>query len=160
MRTRVVFFAVSLLLTLSSISWAQCIATVVDYGCDLNNSNCSSLQNCSSTTFSVQTSGYYCLKVGVKCSPKAVCKYCQVCGEVYNGNTHISNSHRTNCGDASDCTDDNCEHGGRFYLTTGITYTLYACLTTCSASCDNCPSSSGCEAVAAVHPEFGSTCEI
>ena len=158
MGNRPTFFTLILfsLLMLANLANAQCIAAVMDIGCDPNH-DCLSITNCTGTDFTVPVTGTYCVKIKADCDPTDDCKFCQVCANVYNGATWVSgsNCHRTNCDNAPDCSFD-CSGG--FTLSTGITYTLYACLSPCEMppdprDCDNCPDDSSCKAYAAVYKQ-------
>ena len=155
MRARFVFFAVSaLMLIAAACVQAQCIAVVSDQGCDVNH-DCESTTNCTGTNFTVPVTGDYCLKIRTECSEEDDCKYCQACANVYDRSNIVngSNCHMNPCeGCDQDC------GGDCFELETGITYTLYVCLSPCQIGvnprdCDDCPDDSQCKAYAALYKE-------
>ncbi len=114
----------------------------IDATCSSPEISCSNQSGCVPTEFTVPCTGNYTFHLKLRCNSVTFCENCLACGYIYTASGSWVDGLQTGCG--TSCSGSS--HS--VTLTAGVTYKLYACLRTCSESCNPC---SDCSALARVY---------
>ncbi len=145
---KTVIFTIIICLALFTGAQAQCVVCLEDNTC-IESALCDGA-DCSSTTFTVPTSGNYTLVVVTVCESGYNCFDCYGCATVFKQTGYVSQG----AAQTHYCFEEDCSDQTAFNLVPNTTYELYVCKARCTGqTCDDCPEE--CKAKACVYLTTG-----